>query len=89
MNEFEIWVYRLLIGAMAIVIWFAIQRLIKKFDELINSINTLTETSKVQQSQILGIYNQLKDHTGRMNDHAKRIRNIEIACAKKHIEDGE
>lgn len=86
MNEFEIWIYRLVIGALALVVWYAIQRLIKKFDELITSINALTETSKVQQTQITGIYNQLKDHTGRMNDHAKRIRNIELGCASNHKE---
>ena len=84
MNEFELWIYRLIIGGLAIIVWYAIQRLIKKFDELINSINALTETSKVQQTQISGINNQLQDHTGRMNDHSKRLRSIELGCATNH-----
>ena len=82
MEGFEIWLYRIVISALAIVLWFSIQRLVKKFDELIKSINELTQQSGQQQEQIKGINNTLTDHTARMNDHATRIRTIELEHAK-------
>jgi predicted PurR-regulated permease PerM len=82
MGDFEIWIYRLVITVLGIILWWGIQRLIKKFDELINSINELTQQSGQQQEQIKGINNTISDHTSRMNDHAKRIRTIEIEQAK-------
>ena len=82
MSDFEIWIYRIIIAALAVIVWFGIQRLIAKLDELIKSINALSENYKVQANQIMVIFNQLKDFTSRLNDHAKRIRDIEIKRAK-------
>lgn len=82
MTDFEIWIYRIVISALAIVLWFAIQRLIKKFDELIKSINELTAQSWQHQEQIKGINNTQFDHNTRLNDHGNRIRNIELEHAK-------
>jgi len=83
MTDFEIWIYRIVISVLGIVLWFGIQRLIRKFDELIKSINELTAESRTQQEQIKGINNTVADHTSRLNDHAKRLRSIEIDQAKK------
>lgn len=83
MSEFEVWAYRLIIAALAIVVWFAIQRLIRKFDELIGSINDLTTNYKLQQAQITSVLEQLRDITTRLNDHGKRIRAIEYKKAKQ------
>jgi len=82
MSDFEIWIYRLIIAALAVVVWYAVQRLIKKFDELIDSINKLKETYAAQEAKINGVNVQLKDHTDRLNDHGKRIRQIEINNAQ-------
>lgn len=82
MTDFEIWIYRIVISVLAIVLWYGIQRLIKKFDELIRSINELTQQSGQHQEQIKGINTMISDHTARMNDHAARIRTIELEHAK-------
>lgn len=82
MSDFEIWIYRVVISVLAIVLWFGIQRLIRKFDELIKSINELTAQSGQQQEQIKGIHNTIFDHNTRLNDHGKRLRQLELDQAQ-------
>ena len=86
MTEFEIWVYRLVIVALGIVIWWVIQwavkRVTSKLDELIESITELTSTSKLQQEQITNISKLISDQNGRLNDHGKRLRNLELKRAE-------
>lgn len=80
--DFETWIYRIIIGALAVILWWGIQRLIKKFDELIISINELTATSKQQQEQIKGIHSITIDQNKRLNDHGTRIRTLELKLAE-------
>ena len=82
MDGFEIWLYRIIISVLAVVLWYSIQRLVRKFDELIRSINELTQQSGQQQEQIKGIHNNILDHTTRLNDHGKRLRQLELEHAK-------
>jgi hypothetical protein len=84
MSEFEIWFYRVLIAALGIIVWFGIQRLISTIRELINEVKNLSVNYKVQASQILGILGTISDFTARLNDHSKRIRDIEIKRSKAH-----
>lgn len=79
--DFEVWIYRFVISVLGVILWFGIQRLIKKFDELIQSINDLTAQSGQQQEQIKGIHNTIYDHNKRMNDHSQRMRKIELEHA--------
>lgn len=83
MPEFEIWIYRTLIAIMAVVLWFAIQRLIKKFDELIRSINELTLQNQSHNDQLKLLNDVVKEHRERLNKHGDRIRDIELHQTKK------
>lgn len=81
MSEFEVWMYRLIIAGLALILWWGTQRLIRKFDELIESINELTSESKTQR-ELLSTQNK------RIEDHAARIRSLEIKraeCQHCHI----
>ena len=82
MTDFETWLYRLIIGVLGLILWWGIQRLIKKFDELIESINKLTATSEGHQEQIKSLNGQITDQNKRINDHASRIRSLEIKRAE-------
>ena len=82
MSDFEIWAYRLVITALAVILWFAIQRLIKKFDELINSIDNLTVQAGKQDTQIKVLNDVVLEHRERLNKHGDRIRNLELNKVK-------
>ena len=83
MSDFEIWAYRLVITALAIVLWFAIQRLIKKFDELITSIDNLTVQAGKQDTQIKVLNDVVLEHRERLNKHGDRIRSLELNKIEK------
>lgn len=82
MTQFEFWIVGIIVAGLTAVVWYSVQRLISKIDELIVSVNRLSENYLVQQSQISGILNNIKDVLSRLNDHGKRLRDIEIKRAK-------
>lgn len=82
MSDFEIWIYRLVITVLAIILWFAIQRLINKFDELITSIDNLTLQAGKQESQIKVLNDVVLEHRERLNKHGDRIRSLELNIVK-------
>lgn len=82
MSDFEIWAYRLVITALAVILWFAIQRLIKKFDELITSIDNLTVQAGKQDTQIKVLNDVVLEHRERLNKHGDRIRSLELNKVK-------
>lgn len=79
--DFEIWVYRGLIGLLLIILWFVVQRFTKKidekFDELIAAVHDLSKSSALQNSEIRHIERKAEAHDTRLNDHSKRIRKLE------------
>ncbi len=82
MTEFEIWLYRSLIILLLVIIWFVVKSfsvsITKKIDELINSINELTKEMATQRGEITQLTNGQHDHSNRLNDHGKRIRQLEL-----------
>lgn len=80
---FEVWLYRLAISVLSVVLWFAIQRLIKKFDELISSIDKLTVQAGKQDTQIKVLNDVVLEHRERLNKHGDRIRDLELDKVKK------
>lgn len=77
MSEFEIWAYRGIIAVAFLILWWGFQRLIKKFDELIKSIEKLTLQNQSHNDQLKVLNEVVRDHRIRINRHDDRIRNIE------------
>jgi hypothetical protein len=80
--EFEIWIYRGLIGFILMVIWYFIKRwsvkIDQKFDELIKAVNQVGLKNETQNGQIEILNRVQATHETRLNDHAKRLRNVEL-----------
>lgn len=87
MSDFEIWAYRIVIAALGGVLWWvitwAVKRVSSKLDEVIDSIKELTTASKTQQEQINNQNRSISAQNDRLNDHAKRIRNLELENKSK------
>lgn len=93
MSEFELWFYRGLIGVAFLLVMFLAKMFINlvkkfadkvmdKFDILIDAINTLSGKNIAQEEQIKTLVEQHTDHSKRLNDHGERIRKVEIEHAK-------
>ena len=54
----------------------------KKFDGLLESVQTLTSNSIQQTEQIKTLFTEYTETTRRLNNHTDRIRDIELQCAK-------
>ncbi len=77
MSEFEIWAYRGIIAIAFLILWWGFQRLIKKFDELIKSIEKLTLQNQSHNDRLKVLDEVVRDHRVRINKHDDRIRKIE------------
>jgi len=77
MSEFEIWAYRGIIAVAFLILWWGFQRLIKKFDELIKSIEKLTLQNQSHNDRLKVLDEVVRDHRVRINKHDDRIRKIE------------
>jgi membrane protein implicated in regulation of membrane protease activity len=86
MNEFEIWVYRGLITALIIVLYYLFQRWIRRidqrFDELIKAVQKQNEQAIRQSGEILNLTKRVDTCCKRLDDHSKRIRMIEMNQVK-------
>jgi septal ring factor EnvC (AmiA/AmiB activator) len=80
------WVLFAAIGVLAAILGFVIKivtdQVIKKLDEIVSELKQLTRTSAVQEQQIKELQEQDKTLHHRLNDHASRIRAIEIKFNK-------
>jgi fibrillarin-like rRNA methylase len=88
MDTFEIWIYRIIIGAiLTFAGWYA-KRLVAKVEQLIVALNNLTTNFKLQGSDVLNIKTncekrekevsrRLEENEDKLNDHEERIRKIE------------
>lgn len=72
--------FLVMIGTVIISAYFS--SLGKKIEELTKSINGLSENNIQQAGQIATLFSDKAAMTDRINDHAKRIRAIEITCSK-------
>ena len=86
MSEFEMWVYRGLIGLLIAVIGWVIKnfttKVTRKLDELIDAMNSLSGKYIAQEGQIKQVVDVQSDHAKRLNDHSERLRQVEIKQAK-------
>lgn len=80
--EFEIWIYRGLIGFVIMVLWYFIRRwsvkIDQKFDKIIDAVNKVGLRNEEQNGQIEILNRVQATHEKRLNDHSERLRNIEI-----------
>ena len=88
LEQFSFWFITGLITILLFVVWYAFTAWRKsindKLDELIKAIKDLAEISVKNTEQINALYKKMSEHDDRLNDHAYRIRNVEISCAKNH-----
>lgn len=75
MDQFEIWVYRGLIGLLLIVVWWVVKRwadgISNKFDKLIKLMNDYTTKTAEQEVRLSTLEK-------RADNHGERIRDLEI-----------
>lgn len=86
-TEVQNWILFGVTGLLLTIVWFSLRRWVvridKKFDELIRAVNDLIISNEKQNVEILNITKRVDCHDKRLNDHSKRIRNIEINIIKK------
>ena len=86
MHEVYIWVLSgvltFMISLLVIVGTSMAKQLGKKLDALTDSMNELIQLTSRQTEQIKTLYNNESASTHRINDHANRLREIELRCAK-------
>lgn len=82
MSEFEIWTYRSLAIILITIIGYGIKKLIAKIDELIEEIQKLALKEVEHEKEIEFINDRLRNGDNRLNDHACRIRNLEVKTRK-------
>jgi hypothetical protein len=80
------WLTLAIIGGAAVVIWWSFRTWIKgvnaRFDLLISEIQDLSKSLVAQNGRIQTIEKSLGTHDVRLNDHAKRLRQLELKQAK-------
>ena len=85
MDEVKVYVLGLAIGAISVVLWWVlrlgIRGVYKRLDELIKQNNSFGKALVKQSSDISSLTRRVVTNENRLNDHAKRIVNIEIEHA--------
>ena len=67
-----------IIGILLSVIGVLLGRLLIKFDALIKSLNKANEVLVAHQTRLGNMDRRFQENDKRMNDHAKRIRQLEL-----------
>ncbi len=84
--EFEIWVYRGLVGVFLAVLYFLFQKWVKridsKFDTLIEAVQEQSKEAVRQSGEISNLTKRVDSNDKRLYDHSKRLRTIETNQAK-------
>jgi hypothetical protein len=79
--EVEIWIYRGLIGFIIMVLWYVIRRwatkIDEKFDQLIHAVENMGIKNETQNGEIKMLQKVQNTQDTRLNDHSKRIREVE------------
>ena len=80
--DFEIWIYRGLIGFVLMVLWYFIRRwsvkIDLKFDKLIDAVNQVGLKNEEQNGDLKLLKSRVDTHNDRLNSHSKSIRELEI-----------
>lgn len=70
----------LVVSVGILVISGLIKSLTERMDEMLKGINNLNTLTTQQNEQIKTLYNNKADTDFRLNDHGKRLRDLEIKC---------
>lgn len=70
------------IGILLGVIGVLLGRLLKKFDAVIDGLTQVNQTIATHKTRLDNVDQRFTNTDNRLNDHAKRIRDIELTQAK-------
>lgn len=86
MTPFETWLYRAVIAAILLVVWYFVQRFVnnvqEKLDDIQEGINKLNNQSVVHEERLKAMNLAIESHGERLNDHSQRLRAVETTQAK-------
>ena len=82
MAEIKIWILIAVVSTLAAILGFGIKvvthEVLKRLDAIVNELKQLTRETTVQQQQIKRLQDQDTTINYRLNDHARRIRTLEL-----------
>lgn len=86
MSEIQVLVLTSAISVLFAIVWWAFKYLVTSINSRLDKLITQNEVTgrelTRQNSEISNIKTDLKTHDTRLNDHATRIRDIELIQAK-------
>jgi len=80
--ETQVWILTALAGFLMMAGWWSvrtwIQKIDKKFDQLIEAVQKQSEANIKQSGEINSLSKRVDTSETRLNDHSNRIKNLEI-----------
>lgn len=77
MSTVLMWIIGILLGVIGVLLG----RLLLKFDEVIKGLNKVNEILVAHQTRLDNIDHRFQNNDNRINDHAKRLRQVELKQA--------
>jgi hypothetical protein len=78
MNEFEVWVYRGAIVILLAILWYLAKGVLKQLKEINGTLKFVQIHTAKTDKDVQAIQKEQLNHQGRLNNHADRIRELEI-----------
>lgn len=78
MSEFEMWVYRGAIAILLAILWYLGKGVLKQLKEINSTLKSVQIQNTRTQKDVEAIKKEQANHEGRLNNHAERIREIEL-----------
>lgn len=76
-TEFEVWLYRGSIAILLIVLWYLAKQVLGQLKEMNTNIKALGEKGIQHDGKLELVQKEVSDQTKRLDDHSKRIRDVE------------
>ena len=87
-SEVKIWILVTVVSVMAAILGFVIKlvtrEVIKRLDDIVTELKQLTRTTTVQEQQIKRLQEQQNTINHRLNEHAARLRSLEVVHNTKN-----
>ena len=77
MTEFEAWIYRGVIAALLSVIWYFAKRVLVELKEMNANIKSIGDKGLIHDGKLALIEKEVDSHYCRLNEHSKKIREVE------------
>ena len=77
MSDFEIWVYRGAILILLAILWYLAKGVLIQLKEINRNLNNVSDQGIRHDEQLKQSNSRIDSHENRLNDHAKRIREVE------------